>query len=150
MKKYVLVVAVAAALFSCSGNPKADATQTDKNKQEPPKYRICTTQRLPWITGVFTKGHYRPPARRVLKRPWHWTRIKPLPSAPNILTRKTVFFNDKGTYTLDGNVLTTKQEGGDITYYKVEEGQLKMLDQQKQPITGDLAKFYILKQTKKF
>ena len=33
-KKYVLVVAVAAALFSCSGNPKADATQTDKNKQE--------------------------------------------------------------------------------------------------------------------
>ena len=34
MKKYVLVVAVAAALFSCSGNPKADATQTDKNKQE--------------------------------------------------------------------------------------------------------------------
>ena len=29
-------------------------------------------------------------------------------------------------------------------------GQLKMLDQQKQPITGDLAKFYILKQTKKF
>lgn len=27
MKKYVLVVAVAAALFSCSGNPKADATQ---------------------------------------------------------------------------------------------------------------------------
>ena len=34
MKKYVLVVAVAAALFSCSCNPKADATQTDKNKQE--------------------------------------------------------------------------------------------------------------------
>ena len=34
MKKYVLVVAVAAALFSCSGNPKADATHTDKNKQE--------------------------------------------------------------------------------------------------------------------
>ena len=34
MKKYVLVVAVAAALFSCSGNPKADATQTDKNKQD--------------------------------------------------------------------------------------------------------------------
>ena len=51
--------------------------------------------------------------------------------------------------TLDGNILTAKQEG-DITYYKVEEGQLKMLDQQKQPVTGDLAKFYILKQTKKF
>lgn len=69
MKKYVLVVAVAAALFSCSGNPKADATQTDKNKQETAQVPDMHTQRLPWITGVFTKGHYRPPARRVLKRP---------------------------------------------------------------------------------
>lgn len=66
------------------------------------------------------------------------------------IDEKDGIFNDKGTYTLDGNVLTARQEGGDITYYKVEEGQLKMLDQQKQPITGDLAKFYILKQTKKF
>ena len=66
------------------------------------------------------------------------------------IDEKDGIFNDKGTYTLDGNILTAKQEGGDITYYKVEEGQLKMLDQQKQPVTGDLAKFYILKQTKKF
>ena len=66
------------------------------------------------------------------------------------IDEKDGIFNDKGTYTLDGNVLTARQEGGDITYYKVEEGQLKMLDQQKQPVTGDLAKFYILKQTKKF
>lgn len=70
MKKYVLVVAVAAALFSCSGNPKADATQTDKNKQETAQVPdMHNAERLPWITGVFTKGHYRPPARRVLKRP---------------------------------------------------------------------------------
>lgn len=44
MKKYVLVVAVAAALFSCSGNPKADATQTDKNKQETAQVPVCTTR----------------------------------------------------------------------------------------------------------
>ena len=33
MKKYVLVVAVAAALFSCSGNPKADATHRIQQMQ---------------------------------------------------------------------------------------------------------------------
>ena len=52
------------------------------------------------------------------------------------IDEKDGIFNDKGTYTLDGNILTAKQEGGDITYYKVEEGQLKMLDQQKQPVTA--------------
>ena len=75
MKKYVLVVAVAAALFSCSGNPKADATQTDKNKQE--------TAQVPDMHNAETSLDY-----------WgvyEGTRIKPLPSAPNILTRKTVF-----------------------------------------------------------
>ena len=135
MKKYVLVVAVAAALFSCSGNPKADATQTDKNKQE--------TAQVPDMHNAETSLDY-----------WGvYEGTLPAASSPGIkttLTLKDGIFNDKGTYTLDGNVLTTKQEGGDITYYKVEEGQLKMLDQQKQPITGDLAKFYILKQTKKF
>lgn len=69
MKKYVLVVAVAAALFSCSGNPKADATQTDKNKQETAQVPDMHNAETSLVTGVFTKGHYRPPARRVLKRP---------------------------------------------------------------------------------
>ena len=142
MKKYVLVVAVAAALFSCSGNPKADATQTDKNKQE--------TAQVPDMHNAETSLDY-----------WGvYEGTLPAASSPGIKTTFTLrseyidetdgIFNDKGTYTLDGTVLTARQEGGDITYYKVEEGQLKMLDQQKQPVTGDLAKFYILKQTKKF
>ena len=54
-------------------------------------------------------------------------------------------FEDKGTYTIEGSVLTTKGEDGAITYYKVGEGQVSMLDAEKQPVTGPLAEHYILK-----
>ena len=30
-------------------------------------------------------------------------------------------FDEKGTYTLEGNILTLKEEGGETAYYKVEE-----------------------------
>ena len=134
MKKYVLVVAVAAALFSCSGNPKADATQTDKNKQE--------TAQVPDMHNAETSLDY-----------WGvYEGTLPAASSPGIKT--TLTLNKDKTFTLRSEYIDEKDgifnEGGDITYYKVEEGQLKMLDQQKQPIRGDLAKFYILKQTKKF
>ena len=150
MKKYVLVVAVAAALFSCSGNPKADATQTDKNKQETaqvPDMHNAETSLDYW--GVY-EGTLPAASSPGIKTTLTLNKDKTFTLRSEYIDEKDGIFNDKGTYTLDGNVLTTKQEGGDITYYKVEEGQLKMLDQQKQPITGDLAKFYILKQTKKF
>lgn len=150
MKKYVLVVAVAAALFSCSGNPKADSTQTDKNKQETaqvPDMHNAETSLDYW--GVY-EGTLPAASSPGIKTTLTLNKDKTFTLRSEYIDEKDGIFNDKGTYTLDGNVLTTKQEGGDITYYKVEEGQLKMLDQQKQPITGDLAKFYILKQTKKF
>lgn len=61
------------------------------------------------------------------------------------IDRKDATFNDKGTYTVDGSIMTTKEEEGAITYYKIEEGQLRMLDAEKQPITGPLAEYYMLK-----
>ena len=159
MKKYVLVVAVAAALFSCSGNPKADArlshleTVKDRrvqDKQETaqvPDMHNAETSLDYW--GVY-EGTLPAASSPGIKTTLTLNKDKTFTLRSEYIDEKDGIFNDKGTYTLDGNVLTTKQEGGDITYYKVEEGQLKMLDQQKQPITGDLAKFYILKQTKKF
>ena len=146
MKKYVLVVAVAAALFSCSGNPKADATQTDKNKQETaqvPDMHNAETSLDYW--GVY-EGTLPAASSPGIKTTLTLNKDKTFTLRSEYIDEKDGIFNDKGTYTLDGNVLTARQEGGDITYYKVEEGQLKMLDQQKQPVTGDLAKFYILKQ----
>ena len=50
----------------------------------------------------------------------------------------------KGTYTLEGNILTLKEEGGEISYYKVEENRVRLLTDDKQEITGALADHYIL------
>jgi len=53
-------------------------------------------------------------------------------------------FDEKGTYTLEGNILTLKEEGGETAYYKVEENKVRLLNADKQEITGALAENYIL------
>ena len=53
-------------------------------------------------------------------------------------------FDEKGTYTLEGNILTLKEEGGETSYYKVEENKVRLLNDDKQEITGALAEHYIL------
>lgn len=147
MKKYVLAAAVA-ALFSCSGNPKADATQTDKNKQEiAADMHNAETSLDYW--GVY-EGTLPAASSPGIKTTLTLNKDMTFTLRSEYIGEKDGIYNDKGTFMLDGNVLTAKQEAGDTTYYKVEEGQLKMLDRQKQSITGVLAKFYILKQTKKF
>ena len=40
-------------------------------------------------------------------------------------------FDEKGTYTLEGNILTLKEEGGEISYYKVEENKVRLLNDDK-------------------
>lgn len=59
-------------------------------------------------------------------------------------------FDEKGTYTLEGNLLTVRLNDGEVYYYKVEEGRLRMLNADKEPVTGDLADHYLLKQTQIF
>lgn len=53
-------------------------------------------------------------------------------------------FDDKGSYSLEGNLLTLKTQDGESQYYKVEENRLRRLDMDKQEITGALADNYIL------
>ena len=43
-----------------------------------------------------------------------------------------------------GNLLTLKEENGEISYYKVEENHLRKLTMDKQEITGELADHYVL------
>lgn len=64
------------------------------------------------------------------------------------IDREGADFTESGTFKVEGNtaILTTKS--GVISYYKVEEGRVVMLTADKQPITGDLAEHYILKQEK--
>ncbi|MBR6495196.1 MAG: copper resistance protein NlpE N-terminal domain-containing protein, partial [Prevotella sp.] len=50
----------------------------------------------------------------------------------------------KGTYTVEGDLLTLQVEGGETSYYKVEENRLRLLDADKNEITGELAENYIL------
>jgi len=40
--------------------------------------------------------------------------------------------------------LTLKEEGGETAYYKVEENKVRLLNADKQEITGALAENYIL------
>ena len=53
-------------------------------------------------------------------------------------------FDEKGTYTLEGNILTLKEDGGEISYYKVEENKIRKLNADKEVVTGELADYYIL------
>ena len=54
-------------------------------------------------------------------------------------------FNSAGTYNINGNYLYTIDERQDTVFYKVEENRLRMLDRNKEVITGNLEEHYILK-----
>ena len=48
------------------------------------------------------------------------------------------------------NLLTLTEKGGEVSYFKVQEGSLVMLNNEKQPATGALADAYVLKQEEVF
>lgn len=54
-------------------------------------------------------------------------------------------FNEKGTFSRENNILTLKQTDDEVTYYRIEPGQLRQLNQDKEPVKGNLAEHYILK-----
>lgn len=54
-------------------------------------------------------------------------------------------FEEKGTYTVEDNVITLLSEDGFVTYCAVGENSLRMLDLDKKEITGELAEHYVLK-----
>ena len=68
--------------------------------------------------------------------------VFPAADCPGIET--TLILNPDKTYTLKGNLLTLKEENGEISYYKVEENRVRLLTDDKQEITGALADHYIL------
>ncbi len=61
------------------------------------------------------------------------------------IDRENADFTEKGSYLVDGDMLMLEADGGEKTYYQIEEGQLRLLNQEKEPITGALADYYILK-----
>ena len=58
-------------------------------------------------------------------------------------------FDEKGVFSVKENLLTlTQLDDGSEEYYKVEENRLRMLDAEKQPVTGALAENYVLQKIK--
>ena len=145
MRKYALLVLVAAAMFSCNSNQKPNDQQAEKTESTEMKDMHTAENSLDYW-GVY-EG------------------TLPAADCPGIMTtltinkdntftlhsvyidRKDATFDEKGTYTVNGNILTTTEGDGSNFFYKIEEGQLRMLDGDKQPVTGDLAEHYVLKQT---
>jgi len=54
-------------------------------------------------------------------------------------------FEEKGDYSIDGNVITLSNHSDGNQYYQVQENQVVKLDNNRQKITGSLADHYILK-----
>ena len=71
---------------------------------------------------------------------YHWAYID----------RKDADFDETGTFTVKDNLLTLTEKGGEVSYFKVQEGSLVMLNNEKQPATGALADAYVLKQEEVF
>ena len=71
---------------------------------------------------------------------YHWAYID----------RKDADFDETGTSTVKDNLLTLTEKGGEVSYFKVQEGSLVMLNNEKQPATGALADAYVLKQEEVF
>ena len=78
--------------------------------------------------------------------------VFPAADCPGIET--TLTLNPDKTFTLHSVYIdrdssfdekgTLKEEGGEISYYKVEENKVRLLNDDKQEITGALAEHYIL------
>ncbi len=57
-------------------------------------------------------------------------------------------FTDKGMYTVTGKVAALEIPGEGVHYVQLEDGHLRLLDQDKAVITGALADMYVLGKVK--
>ncbi len=58
-------------------------------------------------------------------------------------------FTETGKYHIADDTIELTSAAGEKSYYKIEDGQIRRLDMEQKPITGTLADYYILKQSKK-
>lgn len=143
MKRTILLAAAVLALASCGSNARKKAASSDTAKTETAVPDMHTAE-----TSLDYEGTY--------------TGTFPAADCPGIeitlrlkddgkydlhmkyIDRKTEF-DETGTYTVDGNMLTLESSDGDEPdYYKVEENRLRLLDAERRPITGELAAHYTL------
>ena len=145
MKSRILILAAAALLAACGGNTqkKAAAGGAETVAEAPDMHTAETSLDYQGTyTGTFPAADCPGiDPRLVLKKDGTFDlHMKYL--------ERDSEFEDKGGYSVKGNLLTLTPENGEgIEYYKVEENRLRRLDADKQPITGPLAENYVLKKT---
>lgn len=61
------------------------------------------------------------------------------------LGEKDVKFKDSGSYIVEKNIITTKSKFNEISYYKIEGVNLRLLDNNKKSTNGSLNDLYIFK-----
>ena len=144
MRKVVLIAAAAFALTACGGNARKRAAAADTSGTTVVDMHTAETS----LDYVGTYEGTLPAA----DCPGIRTTLTLNPDGTYTVHLKYLErdseFDEKGSYTLAGNLLTlTPADGGQPSYYKVEENRLRMLDAEKQPVAGPLADNYILQKT---
>ncbi len=147
MKKNLLILSAALALAACGGNvsKKKAAAETQ-----------TTTAAVPDMHTAETSLDYLGTYEGTLPAadcPGIRTTLTLNPDSTYALHMKYIDrdaeFDETGIFTVKENLLTlTQLDDGSEEYYKVEENRLRMLDAEKQPVTGALAENYVLQKNK--
>lgn len=147
MKKNVLILAAALALVACGGNAQRKAVTADSQETVAAAPDMHTAE-----TSLDYLGTYEGtlPAADC---PGIQTTLTLNPDGTYELHLKYIDrdaeFDETGVFTVKENLLTLAQlDDGSEEYYKIEENRLRMLDAEKQPVTGALAENYVLQRTK--
>lgn len=148
MKKNLLILSAALALAACGGNApkKKAAAETQTTTAAMPDMHTAETSLDYWGTYEGTLPAADCPGIR--------TTLTLNPDGTYALHMKYIDcaaeFDETGIFTVKENLLTlTRLDDGSEEYYKVEENRLRMLDAEKQPVTGALAENYVLQKTNK-
>lgn len=148
MRKYTWFIGIGIVLMSCH-NPKK-TTDLKEEKQETVQVPdMHTAENALDYWGVY-EGTLPAASCPGIKTVLTLNRDNTFDLHSEYIGEKDGVFDEKGTYTLKGSLLTARLKDGQIYYYKVEEGRIRLLNADKEAITGDLADNYILKQTKTF
>lgn len=147
MKKNALILAAALALAACGGNtPKKNAAAETQT----------TTAAVSDMHTAETSLDYTGTYEGTLPAadcPGIQTTLTLDPDGAYSLHMKYIDreaeFDEKGIFSVKENLLTlTQLDDGSEEYYKVEENRLRMLDADKQPVTGAQAENYVLQKIK--
>lgn len=149
MKKLVVMVAALAAFYGCAGGQKSEKSESLEVETEsvkaPEAEEIVNTT----IFGVY-EGTLPAASSPGIKTRLTLNKDNSFELRSEYIDEKDGIFNDKGAFTIDENILTATQDDGTVYYYRIEDGKLRMLNGDKEEITGDHAENYLLNQTEKF